>query len=173
MSTQQIRAQYGDNADAVLAQYPLRDYDSASLAVSAVQTDSGIVGPGLQNDRAFAEYVPVYIFEFADQSAPAYAPAVSFDYGAYHTGEIQYLFPLAHGATGTPKPLNDAQKALSDDMISYWSRFAAGADPNSAAAVDWPAYTDAEGEYQSLDTPKPMTGEVKQLSAVHSLRFVG
>jgi len=165
--TQQIQTQYGDNADEVLAQYPLSDYDSASLAASAVQTDSGIVCPGLQYDRALAEYVPTYIFEFADRTAPVYSPAVSFDYGAYHTGEIQYLFPLFHGATGTPQPLNDAQKELSDDMVSYWTRFAAAADPNSSAAPVWPAYTDDAGKYQSLDLPEPTTDDVTQLSASH------
>ncbi|ROO33643.1 carboxylesterase [Salinisphaera orenii YIM 95161] len=163
----QIESGYGDRASDVLDAYPLDAYDSPSLALSAVQTDSGIVCPGLQLDRALAQHVPVYIYEFADRTAPVYAPPVSFDYGAYHTGEIQYLFPLFRGATGTAKPLNEAQAALSDDMVSYWTAFAATADPNSSATPDWPAYSEDSPRYQSLELPEPVTRDVSELSDDH------
>ncbi|WP_353250466.1 carboxylesterase/lipase family protein [Salinisphaera sp. T31B1] len=163
----QIAAGYGERAQDVRDAYPLAAYDSPSLALSAVQTDSGIVCPGLALDQAMAEYVPVYIFEFADRTAPVYAPPVSFDFGAYHTGEIQYLFPLFRGATGTAKPLDDAQAALSADMVSYWTTFAAAGDPNASSTPEWPAYSDDSRQYLSLELPEPVTKDISALSDDH------
>ncbi|HZE74899.1 MAG TPA: hypothetical protein VE091_06285 [Gemmatimonadales bacterium] len=48
-------------------------------------------------------------------------------YGAAHTLEIHYRFPLYHGAQGVPKRLNAAQEQLSQEMVSYWTKFAASA----------------------------------------------
>jgi len=165
--TDQINSSYGNNAAAVLAQYPLSDYDAPALAYSAVTTDSGYVCPALRADRLFAAFVPVYAYEFTDRTAPAFAPAVSFPYGAYHTSEIQYLFPLYHGAQGTPNELNDAQQALSDDMVSYWTRFADTGDPNTSSTPEWPAYTGDNPKYQSLELPEPVTGDFQDLDSAH------
>jgi para-nitrobenzyl esterase len=38
---------------------------------------------------------------------------------AYHTGDIQYLFPLYHGATGIVHPLNSQQENLSDELVAH------------------------------------------------------
>ncbi|MES1926738.1 Carboxylesterase [Salinisphaera sp. T31B1] len=165
--TGQIQSRYGDDAGEVLAAYPLTAYDSAGAASSALTTDSGYVCPALDEDRRFSQYVPVYAYEFTDRTAPAYAPPVSFDYGAYHTSEIQYLFPLYAGGQGTPHELSDAQSALSDDMVSYWTRFAAVSDPNAEGTPDWPAYATDRPRYQSLELPEPVTRDVADLAAAH------
>lgn len=57
-----------------------------------------------------------------DRNAPWFRAAETPAYptGAYHAGELQYLFTRAYGA-GT---LNAAQQHLSNQMISYWTTFA-------------------------------------------------
>lgn len=112
-------------------------------------------------------------YEFADRTAPSYAPPVSFPYGAYHTGEIQYLFPLYHGAQGTPQPLNRAQERLSDAMVSYWTTFAEAGNPNSAATAQWPRYATGNGKFQSLRLPRAETRETSNLSSTHKCGFWG
>ncbi|ROO33644.1 carboxylesterase [Salinisphaera orenii YIM 95161] len=165
--TSQIESRYGDDAEQVLAAYPLTEYDTPGAASSAVTTDSDYVCPALEEARRFSQYVPLYAYEFIDRTAPAYAPPVSFDYGAYHTSEIQYLFPLYAGGQGTPQALDDAQQALSDDMVGYWTRFADVADPNSDGTPDWPAYAGDAPQYQSLELPEPVTRDIADLAAAH------
>jgi para-nitrobenzyl esterase len=150
-----VAATYGaTNAPLVLAQYPLADYGSPSSAFSAAETSSIMACPAYAGDRWLSQYVPTYAFEFADETAPSSSPLVSFPYGAAHTYEIQYLFPLYHGATGKINQLNPAQEKLSDQMVGYWSRFAKSGDPNSEDALFWPRYGTAPDDFQSLTLPR-------------------
>lgn len=112
---------FGSSTPQIMREYPLRAFHgSASLAYSAVITDSVFTCPALTLNRIVQKSgTPVYAYEFADHTAPVYAPPVSFPYGAYHTGEIQYLFAGYHGATGTEHPLDAAQQKLADAMMSY------------------------------------------------------
>lgn len=152
-----IAATYGTaNAPMVLAQYPLAGYSSPSLAFAAAETASIMACPAYAIDGWLSQYVPTYAYEFADETAPSSSPLVSFPYGAAHTFEIQYLFPLYHGATGAINPLNPAQQQLSDRMVGYWTNFARSGDPNSAQAQFWPRYGTAAADFQSLTLPQPV-----------------
>ena len=42
-------------------------------------------------------------------------------------------------------------KALSEAIMGYWTRFAATGDPNGNGAVPWPAYAAASDELLVLD----------------------
>jgi len=61
-----------------------------------------------------------------------YMPTATFPYGAAHTAELQFLFPMFHGGSGVSHPLTSEESALSAMMVSYWSNFAKSGDPNSA-----------------------------------------
>ncbi len=61
---------------------------------------------------------------------------------AYHTADIQYLFPLWHGGPlGIPHPLNRKQMMLSDQLVSAWANFARTGNPNGSGDNPWPRYT--------------------------------
>ncbi len=155
--TATIQSSFGADAPAVLANYPLSDFPYPSNALAAVQTDS--TWP-CQSRRIALRFltehkVPVWAYAFADRTAPAYDPPVSFFYWAGHTFELQYLFKGFHGAAGTPHALNRAQEKLSDDMVSYWTEFARTGDPNSRGSPYWPRYTQKYDNYQLLDLPRP------------------
>jgi len=79
--------------------------------------------------------------------------------GAYHTSELQYLFPLFRGGQGTAHPLNTEQEKLSDAMVDYWTNFARSGSPNGARSGEgppaWNRYSVAEDNVQILDLPAP------------------
>ena len=164
-----ITSIFGANAAKVLARYPLSNYSSTSLAVSAAETDYAMACPGRRLSRWLSAYVPTYHYEFADRTAPIYYPAVSFPTGAAHTLEIQYLFPLYHGSQGTPKPLNRPQERLSDAMVDYWTNFAATGSPNSWRTPPWLAYKPKFDLIESLNLILPWP--ISTFSAEHKCDF--
>src|SRR3989442_1393744 len=63
---------------------------------------------------------------------------------AYHGEELMFIFhSFTNGvfpiSFGTFTPTVD-ELALSDQMIGYWSRFAATGNPNGGGALVWPVY---------------------------------
>lgn len=144
------------NTAKLSAQYPLPSYPSPSLADIALQQGFKAC-TARQLDRAWAQYVPVFAYQFNDRTAPSYFHELSYPMRAYHTSELQYLFPLFHGGQGTPHPLNAAQKRLSNEIIAYWTSFARHGVPQEAggAAKRWTRYSDDADNVYSLDLPAP------------------
>jgi para-nitrobenzyl esterase len=151
----EIETRFEANAAAVLAQYPLSNYNSPSEALAAAISDSSFICGTHTFNQWVTPFIPVYGYEFADRTSPSYAPLASFPYGAAHTFETLYLFLGYHGATGTPVQLNEAQQSLSDDMVSYWTTFADKANPNSDETPFWPQFTEERERYQVLILPQP------------------
>ena len=143
-----------DHVEELLNKYALAQYASPSLAEIAMVQGSKACTARLLN-REWAKYVPVYAFEFRDRTAPSYFPTVSYPMGAYHTAELQYLFPLFHGGLGTPHPLNPEQERLSDEMVDYWTAFARNGAPDHPALANWPAYSAERDNVQVLDLSGP------------------
>jgi para-nitrobenzyl esterase len=142
---------------AVLAQYPISNYQqSIGRALTALGTDALFACPGRRAARSLSQFVPTYAYEFSDPNAPQlFIPPASFPYGAYHGGEVQYLFDVPN-QTGVPG-LNTDQQTLADTMKRYWTQFARAGDPNAPGAPSWPSYTAAGDAYQSLVPPTPVT----------------
>jgi para-nitrobenzyl esterase len=111
-----------------------------------VGTDSAICGQRVL-DKILAPQIPVYTYEFADETAPFYFPEMpGFVSLAYHTADIQYLFPLWHGGPdGIQHPLNRQQDKLSDKLVTAWTNFARTGNPNGQGNKPWPRYTAKQG----------------------------
>jgi para-nitrobenzyl esterase len=139
-----LLAQYlgASRVAAVQQLYPLSNYDKPIFALAAALTDSGTVSNnrvGICNThlahQLAAPHVPLYAYEFADRTAPYPAPIFNAPGnlpGAAHTKELSYLFHQSE--------LSPAQRALSDQMIRYWTNFAAKGDPNGPGLPAWPVY---------------------------------
>jgi para-nitrobenzyl esterase len=140
------------DGNAIAAAYPLSAYASPDNALGALGTDSIFACNAYLDVSSFSQYVPTYQYEFADEAAPnVYLPPVPYSLGAYHSAEVQYLFPL-------PVPHLDAQQQqLSAEMQSYWTNFAKKGDPNGAGLPTWPTFTASAPQTESLRTPAPTT----------------
>ena len=145
-----------DHADTLLKKYPVAAFGSPSLAEIAMAQGSKACTARLL-DMSWAKYVPVYAYQFDDRTAPSYFKPVSYPMRAYHTAELQYLFPLFKGGQGTAQPLNGTQEKLSDIIVDYWTSFARSGDPNGRRSnpPHWAAYSAKEDNVQLLDSPAP------------------
>jgi para-nitrobenzyl esterase len=147
------------NKDKLLAKYPLADYASPSLAEIAMAQGAKACTARLL-DRTWSKFVPVYAYEFADRTTPSYFPDVSYPMRAYHTAELQYLFPRFRGGQGTSHPLSNAQEHLSDLMVDYWTTFARTGAPDqsdSRPLPSWPQYSAERDNILVLDLSGPKT----------------
>jgi para-nitrobenzyl esterase len=128
------------------ALYPLAKYATPQLALDAIGTDS-IACAQRHTNQLLAPQVPVYEYEFDDRTAPSYFPVMpGFQPLAYHTADIQYLFPLWHGGPeGIEHPLNSLQEFLSDELVTAWSNFARTGNPNGKGNSPWPLFEDEPG----------------------------
>ncbi|MEU8617280.1 carboxylesterase family protein [Streptomyces sp. NPDC048623] len=135
--TAQIHAQYGPAATEVLARYPLSDYASPYLAMSALMTDSLFACPTVDTARAFARQVPTYAYEFDDPDSPTLlgAQVPGLDMANGHSAELAYV----HDFTLTNTPLTPEQSQFADSMKRYWGAFARSGRPDLPGLPRWSA----------------------------------
>jgi para-nitrobenzyl esterase len=122
------------------------------VAFSALVGDANFACPALRIDQWTSQQVPVFAYEFNDDSAPLrFTPPLVGPPVATHGSELQYLFDLPNApVAGT---LNADQEALAASMRAAWASFAASGNPGSAA-VPWPAFSDG-AQMLSLVPPRP------------------
>jgi para-nitrobenzyl esterase len=159
-----IAAQFGAGAPRVLAQYPLTGFANPSIALATVVTDARFACGARIADGLLSASVPAFAYEFNDPAAPEFIvqdPVMPL--GAFHASELQYLFP-----TG-PNLFTPQQAALSDQMIRYWTRFAATGDPNARRSPTWVRFTSAGDRFQSL--APGATASVTTFAADHRCAF--
>ena len=129
-------------APKVLALYPVDGSTSPQLAWNRATSDARACDVR-SLARILAPKIPVYVYEFADKAAPSYFPDMpSMVMGAYHTADIQYLFPSWHGGPeGIRRPLSSQQTLLSAQIIASWSNFARTGNPNVPGKHVWASYS--------------------------------
>jgi len=77
--------------------------------------------------------------------------------GAYHTAELQFLFPSFDVSDFLPRihafePGDDPLQT----MRLYWTQFAKTGNPNVVGKPAWPAYNATSDLFQSLVPPSPV-----------------
>jgi para-nitrobenzyl esterase len=152
-------ALFGTLAPPVLALYPFAAYPVGGEALGASGTDGVFSCPARNVDQALSKLVPTFAYEFNDENAPPaqslFGGLLTFPLGAYHSSELQYLFP-GIDVFGLPTTLSSQQMELSDAMVSYWTQFAKKGDPNSSTEPLWSPYSASTDEFQSLIPPAPV-----------------
>ena len=174
--TNYVQTTYGANAAKVLAAFDPSSYATPQLALDAIGTSS-LACSQYRMNQALSSQVPVYAYEFNDQTAPSYFPALpGYQSLAYHTSDIQYLFPLYHGGpNGIPHPLNDQQEALSDQLVAAWTNFARTGNPNRHDDSPWPRYDAKQfwsSYYLSENIPDLSLLRDTQVSREHKCGFL-
>ncbi|MFV0622480.1 carboxylesterase/lipase family protein [Sphingomonas sp. ac-8] len=135
-----VRADWGADADAVLARYPAETRAEAQQAFADVITDARFAHPADRMRRLLAGQVPVYGYRFDDDNAPfalphPWAPMAT---RAYHAGELAYVFGT-RWVLANPARFAPAQAALARRIRDAWGAFARG-----EKLGDWPRFTAAE-----------------------------
>jgi para-nitrobenzyl esterase len=136
----QLAEIFGADSRAVEAHYPPERFGGdVSLAYAAAATDGLFSCVADRVADGLHRHAPVYAYEFNDSHAPATAlmRRAPFAVGASHSLDLRYLFNI-----GGAQPLVPAQRALSNEMIRYWSQFVISGAPNVAGLPAWPPLGD-------------------------------
>jgi para-nitrobenzyl esterase len=180
-------AQYiANNPANVVAEYPLAAYgNDPELAQDRVGTDRGSCGAlHVLKLQASTSGFGVYGYDFNYQNTPYYFPQLPnaasptghFRPLAYHTADIQYVFPKWHGGqlgvnldqiTGQPRELTGAEITLSDQIAGAWTNFAKTGNPNGPGLPVWPVLTNAVPMFLKQDIVNSTLNEAQYRAANH------
>jgi para-nitrobenzyl esterase len=147
---EQIHAGYGEYADKIFAAYPGGTDAEALRSARDMFRDATFAWPTWSWARLQAKTGKgkVYVYYFSHR--PPYPGTPQFkDWGASHGSEIEYVFGNFPAAT----PPSETDRAVSDQVSSYWVNFAKTGDPNGADLPKWPAFTNASPQVINLDDP--------------------
>ncbi|HEY1175973.1 MAG TPA: carboxylesterase family protein, partial [Phytomonospora sp.] len=132
---EQVEQYFGaENADRVMAKYPLSAYgNSAGLALSTALTDRDWALATHDTATTLATWTRTHMFELARQETPwfnGYPVRPSFPVWSQHMAELPYIFDMRV----TPgvdffEPLSAEQARLGERMIATWTRFAETGNP--------------------------------------------
>jgi para-nitrobenzyl esterase len=141
--TMGVHQRYGDHADQMLKIYPAASDEEAVRSFYSAYRDQAFGWEMRTWARAATKtgHQPAYLYYFSHRPPGPQSEKLR----AFHAAEIAYVF----GTFPWPFPWEDADRKLSDAMISYWVNFAATGNPNGDGLPKWPAYN--AGEDQSLE----------------------
>ncbi len=146
-----IRGLFRRHADEAFAIYPATDDATAAAAAVTMLGDSFLRGARVAVRGSSAVQPQTYLYHFTRTTERLRQMGL----GCCHAAEIPYVFGnLLPGAGHGP-----VDEALSEQVMGYWTRFAATGDPNGPGAVAWPAYMLASDPHLELgDVIQPGNG---------------
>lgn len=145
-----MKSMYGETLlPKVLKEYPVSEYNTPSEAFAAAATDSLFSCPAQEVNHLLTGKMPVYAYEFSDQTAPLYLNPLTFLLKAAHTSELAYIFPGFHGGSDKEVKLNPLQEKLSDEMVGYFANVSA----ISGKQASWPLFDTQKENYMTFALP--------------------
>ncbi len=140
---------YGEYATEVEALYPAQTDTEVKASMDALVTQMGF-GASARFTADCMEKVDTPAFLYLFTAAPQ-DPRVQ-QLGTFHGLEIMYVFGNLDKVA--LEGVTEADYALSEAMMDYWTAFARAGDPNGGgAATAWPVYTTEAAEYLELGEP--------------------
>jgi para-nitrobenzyl esterase len=98
---------------------------------------------------------PAWLYLFG-RRPPFPAGSVYTDWGASHYAELWYVFGHLDQEAW---PWTGADRALAENILRYWTNFAANGNPNGAGLARWHAFTGDAAQAMHLDV-RPAPGPV-------------
>jgi para-nitrobenzyl esterase len=144
---EQLQQRYGTQAETLLRYFPAHDEAEAAASQLHLARDLRFGVPiytwaNVQDQRL---HRPVYLYRFA-RLVPATGEYVK--YGAFHTGEVPYVF---QNLPAVNRPWQPGDYQLAQTMATYWVNFIRTGNPNSPTLPTWPAYQAATKQVMVLD----------------------
>lgn len=124
---------FGAKAQAALKFYPADSDAQAAQSKHDERRDESAAGERAEAASQSTLNPQVWLYYF-DRKPPGRDRE---KYGAFHASELEYVFNTLNA---TDRPWEDVDKKLADQMIKYWTHFAATGNPNSPSLPNWPAY---------------------------------
>jgi para-nitrobenzyl esterase len=149
------QAMFGERAADALKHCPGGSTETEAAAAAALGGDLAIIHPTWAWIEAQKQSGRADIFRFRFDRAPLtpqgwFGERSSHDAGAFHAGEILYVFDNLHAF---PWLIDDADRALATLTSSYWINFVRSGDPNGPGLPHWPSYRGAGSPVMALDAP--------------------
>ncbi|WP_442592189.1 carboxylesterase/lipase family protein [Pedobacter sp. AW31-3R] len=149
----QLEAQYGAMAEQLLTYYPASSEQEATKSQLDLARDLmfGLPNYTWANIAADARIKgqnsgQVYLYRFA-RKVPGEGEYAK--YGAFHTGEVPYVFDNLKFVN---RPWKKEDQQLAGLMSAYWINFVKYGHPNGKNLPDWPAYDPAQKKLMWFDT---------------------
>jgi para-nitrobenzyl esterase len=144
-----IDAEFGIDAPAILASYPAGEFASPRDALAKIVGDVEYVCEARRVAR-FVERTrtPVFVYTFDHEVDPVVLDRV------VHGLDVNFVFGNNFAPPLFPSySLNATERALSQTIAGYWSRFADTGNPNTddPAVVHWPAFSRPSGAGRGVD----------------------
>jgi para-nitrobenzyl esterase len=144
----QIGQQMGAKADEYLAFYPATNDQDARRAQAASMRDQTFGWQMRTWARLQTETGKSKVFLYYLSQAPPLDNAAWL--GAQHGSEIPYAFNWPNGHHSTVVPWTAADKALAEQVSSFWVNFAATGDPNGKGLPVWSPYNPRDNQAMGL-----------------------
>ena len=131
-----------------LAKQDPADASRFRLALGKIWTDYFFNTNNFLQWNQLSVHTDVYAYWFTDDEAPNTFDSPLLKMGATHTLEIQYVFGTVGAAGGT-----EAQIALSEEVVGYWTDFAKFGQPDFT--LNWKPFKSESllSTVKKLDTP--------------------
>ncbi|MDB5126928.1 carboxylesterase family protein [Mucilaginibacter sp.] len=159
-----ITKRFGNKAPEVLKLYPGTTDAEAERSQIRMSRDQmfGVQNYSWVNQQSVKNKTKVYLYRFT-RRLPATADFVK--YGAFHTGEVAYVF---NNLKFLNRPFEPIDGQLADIMSSYWVNFAKTGNPNGEGLPIWPIYSNTTNQVMYLGE-KPIA---KTLADKAALEFM-
>ena len=155
----QVRARWGEDADAFLKLYPAASDEQARAALNESARDQARTALyRWAMARARTAKTKAYLY-FWNHVLPGPDAA---KYGAFHTSEVPYVL---NTLSMSDRPFTDVDRRIADTLSSYWVNFATTGDPNGDGLPAWPAVDGTSWTTMELgDNPHaiPVAGSIEK-----------
>jgi len=147
----EIKARYGDLADAYLKLYPPRDFEQTRLAATRDTVFGWTAERLVRKQMALGQKSFLYFFSHS------YPSELTADLAAFHASEVPFVFgTFADTPPGWPAiPDTPDERKFAGAMLDYWTSFARSGTPSAPRQPVWQAFSQDHNYMHFADTPQP------------------
>jgi para-nitrobenzyl esterase len=157
---EQVRALFGARSEAALSFYPAGP-DAEKASARALGGDITIIHGTWAWIEAQKKTGRSAIYRFRFDKTPLtpegwFGPRPSAEAGAFHAGEILYVFD---NLDAFPWLITADDREIARLTSNYWANFIKTGNPNGAGLPSWPSFRDEGAPFLAIDAPVSIRSE--------------